>query len=208
MIHLISQTNLNCTTSLTNIKKWKIISVNELTGQIQYEVVTLKNNPTINYAELVLQPKTLSYGLYKFEYNVTMEIDSNLTSLDFTYLKIVPSGIVLSTLKLSQPMYGGQIQIARGQNQIIQFDPFLFTYDIDGIAVITSLPFKYECQIIDSNQPQGYPQLPGTNETIDLFNLKTNASFFQYLDCFNSTGILIRMHLLLFEILTFTRCTI
>ena len=195
MIHLISQTNLNCTTSLSNIKKWKIFSVNELTGQIQYEVVTLKNNPTLNYAELALQPKTLSYGLYKFEYNVTMQIDSNLTSLDFTYLKIVPSGLVLSTLKLSQPMYGGTIQITRGQNQIIQFDPFLFTYDIDGIAVITSLPFKYACQIIDSNLPQGFPKLPSTSEAIDLFNLKANASLFQYLTCFNSTGLLIRIQL-------------
>jgi hypothetical protein len=190
MIRLVGQTNLNCTTSLSNIKKWKIFSVNELTGQVQYEV-TLKNNPTINYAELVLQPKTLSYGLYKLEYDVIMEIDSTLTSLDFTYLKIAHSGLALSTLKLSQPMYGGTIQITRGQNQIIQFDPFLFTYDIDGIAVITSLSFKYACQIIDSNQPQGYPKFSGLNETIDLLNLKANASLIQYLTCFNSTGILV-----------------
>jgi hypothetical protein len=46
-------------------------------------------------------------------------------------------------------MYGGTIEITRGSNQAIQFNPYLFTYDIDGVTVITSLKFEYSCQIVN-----------------------------------------------------------
>jgi hypothetical protein len=48
-------------------------------------------------------------------------------------------------------MYGGTIEITRGSNQAIQFNPYLFTYDIDGEAVITSLKFEYSCQIVNQS---------------------------------------------------------
>jgi hypothetical protein len=114
--------------------------------------IYLKTNPTLAYAELVLQPQTLSYGLYRIVFKAT-QIISNSTeklsnSID-TFIEIIPSGLVISSLKLSQPMYGGTIEITRGSNQSIQFDPYLFTYDIDGVAVITSLKFEYSCQIVN-----------------------------------------------------------
>ena len=106
--------------------------------------------------------------------NKTFQID--------TFIKIVPSGLVLSSLKTSNGMYGGLIEISRGQNQTIEFNPFLNTYDIVGVAVITSLMFKYSCQIIDSNIQQGYPTLPGTNQTINLDDYNISNK------CFNSTS--------------------
>ncbi len=54
--------------SLSNVKRWtfyKVENQNEKPIQVQ-------NNPSINYAELVLQPKTLDYGLYRFVYTVTL----------------------------------------------------------------------------------------------------------------------------------------
>ena len=152
-------------------------------------MVVLKSNPTINYAELVLQPQTLSYGLYRLNYRVTMLYNVSLTSQIDTFIKIIPSGLVLSTLKLSQPMYGGTIEITRGTNQSIQFDPFLFTYDIDSIADITSLTFKYSCQKIDSGLESGYPKISGTNKIINLDEIKLNSSLKIYDKCFNTTGI-------------------
>ena len=106
----------------------------------------------MTYAELVLQPQTLSYGLYRIVFTAT-QILSNSTdklsnSID-TFIRIVPSGLVISSLRLSKPMYGGTIEITRGSNQFIQFNPYLFTYDIDGVAVITSLKFEYLCQIVN-----------------------------------------------------------
>ena len=46
-------------------------------------------------------------------------------------------------------MYGGTVEITRGSNQTIQFNPYLFSYDIDGVAVITNLKFDYSCQIVN-----------------------------------------------------------
>jgi hypothetical protein len=106
----------------------------------------------------------------------------------YSFIQIIPSGLVLSTLKLSHPMFGGRIEITRGLYQAIPFDPFLFTYDIDSVAVISTLTFKYACQIIDSNIPSGYPQMPGTNQMVYLDDVKENSSL-KYLDhCFNSSS--------------------
>jgi hypothetical protein len=183
LIQLTGQTTLNCSSSLLIQKEWTIFKVST---QIEQQIF-LKDNPTINYADLVLQPQTLSYGLYRIVLAVKMT-NTVFSDSDFTYIRIIPSGLVLSSLKLSQPMFGGTIEITRGQNQQIQFDPFLFTYDIDSEAVITSLTFKYSCQLIESNIPKGYPLMPGTNQTIHLDEFKSNPSLSQLNACFNSSG--------------------
>ena len=180
-------TTINCNTSLSNQKKWLIFKVDEITGQDLEQITqSLKNNPTIDYAELVIQSQTLTYGLYRFVFTSSMN-DMTSSQID-TFVKIIPSGLVLSTLSLSQPMYGGTIEITRGWNQSIKFNPFLNTYDIDSVAVITSLSFKYSCQIIDSNVEQGYPQMPGTNKTIYLNEFKSNQNLISFLKCFKSLG--------------------
>jgi hypothetical protein len=184
LIQLMGEIYINCSSSLLNQKEWTIfkgINPNE------EQQIFLNNNPTINYADLVLQPQTLSYGVYKIVFTVKM---ANVVFTDhaITYIQIIPSGLVLSALKLSQPMYGGTIEITRGQNQQIQFDPYLFTYDVDNVAVITSLTFKYSCQLIESNIPKGYPLQPVTNQTIYLDEFKTNKSLSVLNPCFNSTG--------------------
>jgi hypothetical protein len=182
-IQWTGQTTINSSSSLLSQKEWtifKVIVPNE-------QQIFINNNPTINYADLVLQPQTLSYGLYRIVFTVTM-IATDCSASSFTYIRIIPSGLVLSSLKLSQPMYGGTIEITVGQNQQIQFDPYLFTYDIDNVAVITSLTFKYACQLIESNIAHGYPLQPDTNETIYLDDFKYNAFISVLNPCFNSTG--------------------
>ena len=68
--------------------------VNPLNG-FEEQSVVINNNPTINYAELVLQPQTLAYGLYRFIYTVTMT-NNNFTSQIDTYIQVIPSGLVIS----------------------------------------------------------------------------------------------------------------
>ena len=123
MIDIVTSTKLLCP-SLSNVKQWTIY---KLTGQNEQEI-QIKNNPTLNYAELVLQPQTLDYGLYRFVFTVTM-LNTAQQGQANAFLQIIPSGLVLSTLKQSQPMFGGRIEIYRGVNQKIDFNPFLFTYD-------------------------------------------------------------------------------
>jgi hypothetical protein len=190
LIKIVGQTTLNCLASLANVKQWTIFKLNDVTGLIE-EHIQIKNNPSLNYAELVLQPQTLAYGLYRIFYNVTMTYKENgslFSSIADTFINVIPSGLLISSLKMSQPMFGGTIQIMRGLNQKIEFDPFLFSYDIDYVAVITSLTFKYSCQIIDSNIPSGYPQIPGTNQIVYLDDIKQNSSLNSFNTCFNSTS--------------------
>ena len=171
----------NHTLSIEKIQ-WTIFKLESKNGQ--ETEVQIKNNPTLNYLELVLQPQTLDFSMYHIYFSVTFKCDSNLTTLkNDTYLRVNASGLVLSTLKLNQPMYGGTIEITRGLNQTIDFDPFIFTYDIDAKAIITQLSFKYTCQVV-----------------IDGVSLLINNSNFVYLDevarnkslsssaCFSSTG--------------------
>jgi hypothetical protein len=188
LFSLIGIATINCNASLTNQKQWFIYSTDSATG-IDQQQITLSTNPTINYAELVLQPKTFTTGLYRFVYTLTMIIPdgTTLTSEIDTFVSIIPSGLVLSTLSQSQPMYGGLIEISRGHAQSILFNPFLNTYDIDSIAVITSLSFKYSCQVIDSNVKQGYPVIPSTNQTVYLDQIIQNTNLITYNTCFGNT---------------------
>jgi hypothetical protein len=125
--------------------------VNSLTGLDETQIY-LNTNPTLAYAELVLQPQTLSYGLFRIVFTASTVLFNSTEKLSNsidTFIEIIPSGLVISSLKQSKPMYGGTIEITRGSNQSIQFNPYLFTYDIDGVAVITNLKFDYSCQILN-----------------------------------------------------------
>ncbi len=151
LIIIESQTQINCVYSLAHLKEWSIFMVNNMTG-IDETRIYLNTNPTLIYAELVLQPQTLSYGLYRIVFTATQILSYSTEKLSNsidTFIEIVPSGLVVSSLRLSKPMYGGTIEITRGSNQSIQFNPYLLTYDIDGVAVITSLKFEYSCQIVN-----------------------------------------------------------
>ena len=190
LFSLVGITTLNCYSSLTNQKLWLLFQVDEQTGR-DLNQIKLNNNPTIYYAELVIQPKTLTYGLFRIEYTVTVTSTNSsilLSNQISTFVRIIPSGLVLSPLSLSQGIYGGTIEISRGQSQSIEFNPYLNSYDIDSIVVITTLNFKYSCQTIDSNIENGFPKIPGTNTIIYMDEIKLNASLQSYDTCFNSAG--------------------
>jgi len=191
LIDIKSVTAINCGSFLINEKSWLIYMLNQLTG-IYEQQIFLTDNPTVNYAELVIQPNSLAYGLYRFIYTVKMTgTNSNsIQSQIDTFIQVIPSGLVISALKTSKPMYGGTIEITRGYDQEIKFNPFINSYDIDSVAVVTSLTFKYSCQIIDSNIELGYPQIPGTNQMIYLDDFKQNSSLTYLNTCFNQTGLL------------------
>jgi hypothetical protein len=179
-INIISEITYNCNlTSYQNI--WYLYKIDTKTG-LNPQEIALENN--LN-SELVVPPYTLSYGLYRFVFTVSL---CDLYSEIETYVKIIPSGLVLSTLDQSEGIYGGLIEISRGTNQSISFDPFLNTYDLDSFVEITTLTFKYACQVIDSDIQQGYPLNPQTNRTINLDEFKLSTSLRRLLTCFNSTG--------------------
>ncbi len=114
LIKIVSSTQIICNLTNSNEKQWYIYLVNEVNG-VDERQITLNNNPTLNYADLVLQPQTLNYGTYRLVFTVTMtgtNANGLFRSQIDTFVQIVPSGLVISALKSSQPMYGGTIEIA------------------------------------------------------------------------------------------------
>jgi hypothetical protein len=187
LFSIVATMTINCNATLFNLKQWTMFEV--ISAQTYSEQqITLSTNPTVNYAELVIQPQTLLVGLYRFVFTLSLTLSTPVSSQIDTYVQIAQSGLVISALSLSQPMYGGSIEITRGSNQTIVFNPFTFSYDIDRQAVMTSLAFKYACQVIDANVPRGYPQVIGSNKTVYLDEFKSNASLAKLLECFNTTG--------------------
>ena len=156
---VISIVKINCNLTLTNVKRWSIFKVNEMSGRVVSEIILNENlNPTINYAELVMQPNSLKYGVYRIVFTLLM---SNTNTLVFrakidTHIQIVPSGIVVSALGVNRLDGGGTIEITRGISQNIQFNPFLNSYDIDSVGDMSSLMFRYYCQVIDNGIENGY----------------------------------------------------
>jgi hypothetical protein len=113
--------------------------VNEKTNQI-LRTVDLSNNPTIYYADLVIDPGVLENGLYKFVYEVNMT-SSNAKCKSDTYTKIIPSGIVVFGLK------NGIGETSIGKAQSLKLEPAINSYDIDKIAKISQLDFRFYCQV-------------------------------------------------------------
>ena len=185
MFSLIGVTIINCNITLSNQKQWMIYQVNEQTGGDQMKLTY--NDPSTTTSEIVIQPKTFSYGLYRFVY--TVKKDCLYSEVD-TFVRIQPSGLMISTLNQMVGSYGGKIEITRGSRQSIKFNPFLNTYDLDSLATIRSLTFKYACQVVDSNIEQGYPLMPNSSsQIIYLDQFKYDSSLDRsLLQCFNSTG--------------------
>lgn len=104
-----------------------------------------------------------------------------------TYIKIVPSGIVLSSLANFKIPGGGTYEITKGKKQTVEFNPYQFSYDIDALIPISQLKFKYYCQVIEFGVETGYPMLY-LNQMIDLglFKNSSKLSMNNNLTCFDS----------------------
>ena len=187
--------SITCNTSLSNAKQWRIFKVNATTGIAEQEItIKAHENPTVNYAELVMQPNSLEYGLYRIVFKMTMTYTNNLIFTDQvdTYVSVVPSGLVVSALSASQlSSGGGTLEITRGVKQTVEFNPFLNSYDLDSLVSVFSLQFKYYCHIMRYGVQFDYPELY-VNEKVDLNMFKLNpslrSSMMSNASCFDSPG--------------------
>jgi len=198
LFSVVSVIDINCSISLKNIKQWSVFTVDEATGKPtsmlnidKYEYPELFS--TMYYADLVVRPNNLDYGLYTFVLDVTMLSTNKMlfTKQVDTYIKIVPTGLVISALSSSVPSGGGTITITRGFKQEIYFDPILNSYDLDSLATIFNLKFKYYCQVIESGVEMGYSEIY-VNKKIDLNMFKLDANLQMLMannrTCFNTQG--------------------
>jgi hypothetical protein len=65
---------------LANLNEWSIFMVNNMTG-LDEKQIYLKTNPTLTYAELVVQPQTLSYGLYRIVFTASQILHNSTEKL-------------------------------------------------------------------------------------------------------------------------------
>ena len=157
---------VNEKSSLRNEKIWRVFAVDRSTGLVLYEV-DLGTNPSKYYAELVLEPNTLSYGLFKLVFGVKLAGMSTAIE-SFTYLEIVPTGLALSAFK------NAVNEITFGLNQTIQLKPVLYSIDLDSLADMSKLRFYFYCRTVDSaNLLNPFPTSSGA--LVDLFSIKSGA---------------------------------
>lgn len=88
LFSLVGFTTLSCNIQLNNSKSWTLYNVNESTGVLMNQI-SLSNNPSSYMAELVIQPNTLAYGLYRFSYVVQMSTPSYFLSQAIINLQVI-----------------------------------------------------------------------------------------------------------------------
>ena len=184
LFSLLSNTTVySCCGKLDNFKTWLVYKADPLSGKLLTQV-NLTNNPTVNFAQIVIKPNTLNYGLYSFVYQVTMTggPEPFINQIQ-SFVQIVPTGFVVFTFP------NGMAEITRGMNQIINLNPVQYSYDKDNLTPAKSLNFKFYCQILDQGVQKGFPMLSST-KMIDLMMFKTNSTYAARMSnattCFNT----------------------
>ena len=190
LFSLKGRATIKCNISLENSKHWSVFRVDPSTGKDQTSL-GLNDNPTVDYGELVVQPSVLDYGLYRFNFKVTMLNTKNalFESEQDSFVSIVPSGIYLSSLAASKIPDGGTYEMTKGTQQDIQFNPFIYSYDVDSMVDIATLNFKYYCQVIEFGVETGYPKLSlSQNVDLSLYKTRSDLAMSENLTCFDSAG--------------------
>jgi hypothetical protein len=165
LLNVVVETVLDCNDSLNNQKIWRVYAANSQNG-VKLNKINIDSNPTIYNSELVIKQNSLDYGLYLIVNQVDMKWNKQLmTSENYTYVKIVPSGIVLKGLE------GGLNEIRIGTVQGLEINPVKYSHDLDFVISVSKLNYEFYCQVIESNVEQGYPSLT-SNSFLNLDQLK------------------------------------
>jgi len=143
----------NCNNQASYIKTWLLFKADPSTGNNLSDSISLENNPTNSYLELVIGAKWLKPGLYRFVLlvNTTTSSGISFVSDSFTFVKIVPSGMNVAAFG------GGVSEVIIGTRQECIFKPAEHSTDYDNSSNMSELEFKFYCKVVDSLSDQGYP---------------------------------------------------
>ena len=126
---ITSNIQLNCNTSFGTTTQWTIrICTSNCSSQIQID-----STIDTTFTEIYIPAKSLSYGIYQFILTVTMVSAPNVSSSSYTYVKILPTNIIVNVV-----MYGASM-ITRGFTQDLVLDPGQFSVDPDDDTFNTSV---------------------------------------------------------------------
>lgn len=180
MFKILSKTVIQCEQYYSISFLWKIYKLNQSNLSQPGSEINITNNPTLIKTELTIIGNTFEYGLYYFLFTVTIQINvGNYTNIQsifeseaYTYIKIIPSGIIVSGLPNSNNY------LIIGKSQSVDINPVLNSFDMDYLIKTTQLKFKFFCFQIDKLQT-----LPSdlrtfdTSDSNDLYNNRNNPCF-------------------------------
>jgi hypothetical protein len=117
--------SFNCNVTISNSKQWKVSQVDPVSGVVISQIA-MNNNPSSSASSLSLESNALACGMYKISFTVTM--DQTVTvqlfqSTVFTYVNIVPAGLVIKLLPDSPTL------INVGNSQLITLNATQYSYD-------------------------------------------------------------------------------
>ena len=132
-----------------------------------------------------MKENTLSYGLYKFQFQVTVtfngksQISSNVAE---TYVQIIPTGLAVFGLE------NGVGSVMIGSKQSFRFEPSKYSIDLDYIIKADSLSFVYYCTTVNLSDPNS--ALNSIVSSIDLLSYSINQGLLmgRSLNCFGNSS--------------------
>jgi hypothetical protein len=133
-----AQTILNCSISLNNTKQWSILQCDTTTEKcIQTQALNqltaqLSSSTT---AEIYISSQMLPIGTYLFNYTVSMNTQTALSTSDYTYIQIIQSAIEVNLLP------NGTSSITNGVTQSILFQPGVYSIDPDSSYFISNVNY-------------------------------------------------------------------
>jgi hypothetical protein len=178
ILSLKTLTNIICdTSSFRKEINWKVnkIDLNSNTKS----AIDLTSNPTSKSGELVFEENALEYGLYQIIFGVSVFFNTNdivSSSMD-TYVDIVPTGFVVNAFSDQTTL------IEVGRSQEIDFQPGMYSYDLDGMVEPNVMEYKYFCRVVENG-------VESNNFTTDLMTFKMDSSLIMNnsTDCLDSPG--------------------
>ena len=146
---LSTTTYFSCNFTYTINNKWSSSLIVNSTYLIKTD---LTSNPTWQSTSLVIQPNSLTYGLYAFNFQVNVTIvkatniflSNNIT----TYAQINPTGLVVYGLQT------GVSGLLVGTQQSFSLNPALYSLDLDSLVQPSSLQYKFYCFTINKNRKE------------------------------------------------------
>ena len=120
---IISSLEFQCPKSLSTLEKWTIepCPTSSCAGQVPFE----QPLTSLTLGELYIPAQALNYGIHRVNLTVTIQVVPRLVSLATTYVRIVPSPIIVRLVQF------GAVMIRRGQEQTLTLDPGTFSIDPD-----------------------------------------------------------------------------
>ena len=121
--YISSNIEINCSSSFQLTYQWIINNCSSTNCSMSTRI---NSNQISTFNEYFLPARTLPLGLYQIQLLVTVQTSSSLTLSQSIYLLITPAGITANLVQLGTSM------ITSGVQQNLQFNPGLFSVDLDN----------------------------------------------------------------------------